>query len=478
MNAMPPGIRRTTPKVLSTLEADGSRRWLKPRLSHGPHYVRRRRVAIFLIVLFTALPFVRIGGQPALLLDVIERRFTILGTTFFATDGTLVGLLVVAIFLTIFLLTTLFGRVWCGYACPQTVYLEFVYRPIERFFDRWAARGKDEGPAPLSIGLRVLRFAVWFAVSAFLANTFLAYFVGVDRLAEWITRSPLEHPGSFAVMAVTTILMLVDFTFFREQLCTLTCPYGRFQSVMFDRATRIVAYDAKRGEPRAKFRADEPRRAGDCIDCRACVATCPTGIDIRDGLQMECVACTQCIDACDAIMAKIGRPPGLVRNASLEELEGAPRRWLRPRIFVYLALITLVASALWISIARRASVDAVFLRTQSTPYRETAEGEIDCPIRMHVANRTSAPRTVRLRVVTAGLLEGGPATFELKPYENVTIDRSVVVPRDSFASGRAPLELAVELDSGEVVTLEKTLVGPLGAAPAPRVPPEPGEVRR
>lgn len=465
MNAMPPGTTRGKPKVLSTLEADGSRRWLKPRLSHGPNYVRRRGIAAFLILVFTGLPFLRIDGQPAFLLDVLERRFTVFGTTFFATDGTLVGLLVVAIFLTIFLLTTLFGRVWCGYACPQTVYLEFVYRPVERFFDRLAARDSTEGPVRLSIGLRVIRFIVWLAISAFLANTFLAYFVGIDRLAVWITRSPLEHPGSFAVMAVTTILMLVDFTFFREQLCTLTCPYGRFQSVMFDRATRIVAYDAKRGEPRAKIRADGTHEGGDCIDCRACVATCPTGIDIRDGLQMECVACTQCIDACDSIMAKIGRPAGLVRNASLEELEGKPRRWLRPRIFVYLALIAGAVSALSILIASRGSIDAVFLRTQSTPYRETSDGTIDCPIRLRLANRTASAQSVRLVLGSSGSIEGGPRAVELGAYEIVSIDRSIVLPKSAFSMGRASLELRIESGPGESVLLEKTLIGPLGVGP-------------
>ncbi len=467
MNSMPPSLLRKPPQVLSTLNADGSRRWLKPRLSHGKHFVRRRMVAWFLLLLFTILPFLKIHGAPVLLLDLANRRFTLLGTPFLATDGPLIGLLVVGIFLTIFLLTTLFGRVWCGYACPQTVYLEFVYRPIERFFDRL-----HKTPGPLPAALRGARFIVWSVVSLFLANTFLAYFVGVETLAHWMTQSPFQHPGSFLVMAITTILMMVDFVFFREQMCTLTCPYGRFQSVMFDRATRIIGYDKGRGEPRAKLHkaaegATTPAMpAGDCIDCNACVTTCPTGIDIRNGIQMECVACAQCIDACNSIMTKVNRPLGLIRYASIEELEVGKRRYLRPRVFVYLVLIALVFGLLGTWLGKREPIDVVFQRTRATPFRITESGEIECPLQLHLSNRTAEAQTIRIEIASVGKLEGGEANLELEPFGVAVLDRAIIVPRSVFHDGRAPLALRFALGNGDIVVREKTLVGPMGDEPA------------
>ena len=320
-----PGVNDSE-QILSTLRADGSRRWLKPRLSPGRWLNRRRALGYALIALFVVLPHVRIAGKPALLLDVAHRQFTFFGTTLYPTDTFLLALLLLIVFLSLFFLTALFGRVWCGWACPQTVYLELVFRPIERFFE--GAPGKK---TKAGAWRRPAKIAVYVLLAFALAHTFLSYFVGTDALRVWMTRSPLEHPISFLIVAGVTGLMLFDFGFFREQLCIVACPYGRMQSVMLDKDSLIIGYDRLRGEPRGKMRKKpkgdvhletvEPER-GDCIDCHMCVTTCPTGIDIRDGLQLECVNCTQCIDACDSIMHKIGKPRGLIRYSSQRMLEG------------------------------------------------------------------------------------------------------------------------------------------------------------
>ena len=340
--------------VLSTLNEDGSRRWIHPKVAKGSLWRARLFLAWGLIAIFTALPWLRIGGKPLILLDLMTRNFTFFGTTFRPTETLLLALLMLSIFITIFLLTALYGRVWCGWGCPQTVYMEFVYRPIERLV-LGHAYGKRTGIPAVR---RIVLWMIYLVVSAHLANTFLAYFVGTDRLVGWTLRSPAEHPVAFVVFAVTVIAMMFDFTFFREQMCTIVCPYGRFQSALLDRDSLIVGYNRDRGEPRA---AAAQRRelvsqgglVGDCIACTKCVQVCPTGIDIREGLQLECVACAQCIDACDEVMDKIGRPRGLVAYTTQRKQQGRERKGSRYRPWIYPLLLAATVTGLVTQLAER-----------------------------------------------------------------------------------------------------------------------------
>src|SRR6187399_1197296 len=374
-------------RVLPTLNADGTRNRIRPRLYQGPLLSKRRWVAWALVVLFVGLPFVKIGGKPAIFLDVVHREFSLFGHTFLATDGVLLMLLMLTIFAAVFWTTALVGRAWCGWGCPQTVYMEFLFRPIERLFE-----GKRENQLRLDrAGLGVRRVAknvVFLLVAFVLANVFLSYFVGARTLLAWMTLSPLEHWSPFVVVGVTTALVFLDFAYFREQMCTVVCPYARIQSVLLDKSSLIVGYDERRGEPRSRGKSTPG--SGDCIDCSACVRACPTGIDIRQGLQLECIACAQCIDACDSIMTRVNKPLGLIRYGTQRGLlEGVKARiGLRPRVLVYPTILAVSVLGLVLMGSPRAAEVSV-LRGLGAPY--TLSGTtVRNQLRIKIENRTGA----------------------------------------------------------------------------------------
>lgn len=478
--------------VLSTLNRDGTRRWLRPRVSQGAFLRARQAVAYGLILVFTLVPFLKIGGRPVLLLDVVRREFSFLGVTFLPTDTILLALLMLAVFVGIFLVTALLGRAWCGWACPQTVYMEFVYRPIERLVEGTLGRGGRRAAAataPRAI-LKVLLYSV---VSFYLANTFLAYFVPVEELLEWVRRSPLEHPGSFGLVLVTTGAMLFNFAYFREQTCVLACPYGRFQSVLLDRNSLIISYDPARGEPRAKGRrarseermqekarladaelrlphserrspeATALRAPGDCVDCGLCVITCPTGIDIRDGLQMECVACAQCIDACDDVMRRVGLPTGLIRYTSQGALAGGSARTLRPRVLTYGAILAVLITAMLLAARGAAEPEVKVLRGPGLPFTRMPDGLIANNLRLRIQNRTD--QTLRFSVDAVDAPAGTQLDFDAERLE-VAAGRAreepllIRIPPEALHDGKCAVQLRVSAGERFSMTISYRLLGP------------------
>jgi cytochrome c oxidase accessory protein FixG len=446
-------------RVLPTLNSDGTRRWIRPRLYPGPKWRARRIVAWLLMVTFVALPWLRFGGRPLVLLDIGRREFVLFGRTFLPTDGVLLMLLLLAIFVAVVLVTALVGRAWCGWACPQTVYMEFLYRPIERLFE-----GKRERQLELDRKgpnfRRVAKNVVFFGISVLLGNAFLAYFVGTDALLRWVARSPYEHPTPFLVMAAVSALTFFDFAYFREQMCTVACPYARLQSVLLDRRSLIVGYDVARGEPRSKGKAKPG--SGDCIDCRACVVACPTGIDIRQGLQLECIACTQCADACDSIMDRIKKPRGLIRYAAQESLEsGRPSRIARPRVLVYAVLFVALLVALVATARAREASEVTILRGIGAPF-EMREGQSVNQIRVKVRNRAGEARRFRIELLDA------PGARLIAPENPLAVARdeqrstSVFVMADprSLPNGRRKVRFRVTDDEGFSLIVPYQLLGP------------------
>ena len=448
-------------KVLSTLNRDGSRRWIDPKLSRGRFLKRRRVVAWSLIAVFNLIPILRMNGKPLILLDVPSREFTFFGRTFLPTDSFLLMLLLFSIFVGIFLLTAALGRVWCGWGCPQTVYMEHLYRPLERWIENVGLRRGRAGVETPGVR-KAAKTGIFLIISAFLANTFLAYFVGWDSLLTWMSRSPADHPGPFAIMAAVTALMFLDFSWFREQTCIVACPYGRFQSVLLDRHSLIVGYDKNRGEPRGRLTRDEERKNGDCIDCRMCVATCPTGIDIRDGLQMECIHCTQCIDACDGVMDRIGLPRGLVRYSSQAELETGVKKLARPRLLLYSTILLVMMGALTTSLVGKSSADITLLRGLGAPFTILPSGSVSNQIRIKIANRTRETRTYGFELLAGEGIElvAPENPLEVDAGETGMTAAFLTAPPDVFVEGE--LAIRIRFFDGEDVDIEKQyrLLGP------------------
>ncbi|MCC9641487.1 cytochrome c oxidase accessory protein CcoG [Rhodopirellula sp. JC740] len=458
--------------VLSTLEADGSRRWLRPKLSMGEWWKRRRVVAYVLMVVFVAIPHLRVNGKPLILLDIAAREFTILGKTFYPTDTLVLALFMLSVFVSIVLITAITGRAWCGWACPQTVYMEFLFRPIDRFFEGTKGKGGKpaQGVSPL---WQIARLGVYLLLCMFLAHTFLAYFVGTERLAQWVRTSPIEHPSAFLVMAGTTGLMLFDFLFFREQLCLIACPYGRFQSVMLDEQSKIVAYDPVRGEPRIKGKRTHDdqsgqdtvrgKPAGDCVDCHQCVVVCPTGIDIRDGLQMECINCTQCIDACDDVMKKVGKPLGLIRYSSQDAIARKPKKLLRARTIIYPIILVGVFSGLAMAISSKSGFDARILRGRGAPFTLMGAKEVSNAFNVRLVNRTGEEQTYHLASlhdeVEVEIIDEDKLT--LPPGESTLLPIRLNFPSYlTLNDGNESIELQVSDQSDNERTLSIKVLGP------------------
>ncbi|MEO8000017.1 MAG: cytochrome c oxidase accessory protein CcoG, partial [Gemmatimonadaceae bacterium] len=358
----------------------------------------------------------------------------------------------------IFLLTAFFGRAWCGWACPQTVYLEFLFRPIGRWFDHGYSGARNlDAQHKWWTPRRIAKYVTFFLLALFVSHTMLAFFVGTTDLYRWMTHSPAEHPTAFLLVTLFTGAVWFNFTYFREQTCLIVCPYGRWQAALIDTQSVIVGYDYSRGEPRELGTKNRSALAGDCIDCGACVQTCPTGIDIRNGLQMECVHCTQCIDACDSIMEKVGKPKGLIRYSSQDALAGKARKLLRLRTVLYPAVLIILLGGLTAAMILKAPADITVLRGLDGPFTEEADGRISNQIRVKITNRRGVAEQYRIVVEHAGSPVVAASDFVVVVPENpmsieagATRETSIFVllPRTAFENGQRMIQLRVTDNEG------------------------------
>lgn len=363
-----PKHKNPTRDALTSVNKDGSHFIIHPSDVSGRFTSWRRIVAYTLILFFIAMPWIEIGGHPALFFNVPGRRFHLFGATLSFQDTWLLFFALSGTAFSLFFITALWGRIWCGWGCPQTVYLEHVYRRLERWIDGDGPARKrlQNGPwTPEKIFKRVLKHGLYLVVSFLIAHIFLAYFVSLPGLWERMTTAPADHWTSFLFVFAFTTILYGNFAFFREQLCIIICPYGRFQSALIDSHSKNVAYDANRGDPPGR---PTDADAGDCIACKRCIQVCPTGIDIRQGLQLECIGCAACIDACDTVMDKLERPRGLIRYASEEELAGRRTRWIRFRTIFYSIMMLIGAGVASFAFTSVDPINVTVTRMSGSPY--------------------------------------------------------------------------------------------------------------
>ena len=461
---------------IPTVDEHGKRIWIYPRKPPTGKtaatgtinwYRLRTYFSWFLLALMVAGPFIRIGGNPLLMFNIVERRFSIFGRMFWPQDLNIFAVFMVTAFIMIVLGTAVFGRIWCGWACPQTVLMEMVFRKIEYFFEGDPAGQKKLTKMPWNgekIRKRGLKLAVFFLISFFVANWLLMYIIGSEAWITLVTDDPRRHIKGLVFILIFTFVFFMIFARFREQACTFICPYGRFQSVMLDTNSLVVAYDHVRGEGRGKAgkgkRSPEERAAaglGDCIDCKACVAVCPTGIDIRNGIQMECVNCTNCIDACNKIMQQMDRPFGLVRYASERGIEERKKWCFTPRLALYCGIVVVLGGFLVFLLGNHRNVEVNMVRVPGSMATEMPDGTISNLYSAKLLNKTAFDQSVTMellepegRIDIIGDLKAGPQETG-KTTVMVLLPKADVKPKQL-------LRIAVRKDGEQLQTLESSFL--------------------
>ena len=429
---------------VATIDEDGKRTWIYPKKPKGKYYNYRTWLSYVLLFLMFAGPFMRVNSQPVLLLNILERKFIILGMAFWPQDFHLFVIAMITGVVAILLFTSIFGRLFCGWVCPQTVFMEMLFRKIEYFIEGDASNQRKLDRQALNIEKifkKTIKHVIFFALSFLIGNTLLAYIIGSDELIHIITDPINSHMQGLMVMMLFSLAFYYVFSQFREQACTMVCPYGRFQSVLLDDRSIVISYDFVRGEPRGKLEKHPNSEKGDCIDCGHCIDVCPTGIDIRNGTQLECVNCTACMDACDNIMTKIGREPNLIRYASSYGIETGETKIMTSRAYGYSAILIILIAVLSLLLFTRSDVEASILRAAGSLYYELPSKVI---------------RNLYTVIVVIKTFDVMPIRFELaEPEGNIVIQgNAIIVEPQQIGKG----QFFVDLKHQELTGYRTTIV--------------------
>lgn len=456
---------------LATADKQGHRQWVYPRKVDGKWFVRRTHLSWLLLGVMFIGPFIQINGNPLLMINIVERRFSILGQIFWPQDVAIFAVAMLLFLTGIVIFTTAFGRLWCGWTCPQTVLMEMVFRKLEYLIEGDSAQQKalDAGPwNQTKILKKVGKHALFFGLSFLISNWLLSYIIGLEGLLTIVVDNPRNHVTGLSFMMLFTGVFYLIFARFREQACTFICPYGRFQSAMLDENSMIVAYDYKRGEKRGRAQRAQTtanRKAegfGDCVSCNQCVSVCPTGIDIRNGLQMECVNCTACIDACDKVMGKLGWEKGLIRYASLNTIEGRKPFRFTARMGGYMAVLGALIALFLVLIFTRTVVDCTLLRAPGGLFQVNTDGRISNLYTLKVVNKSRREMPLQLKLEGAGgeLKLMGSEQF-IVPKENLAqTSVLILLDRGALTGAKTKIKVGVYIGGKRIDTLNTAFIGP------------------
>jgi cytochrome c oxidase accessory protein FixG len=453
---------------LATVDEKGRRKWIFAQRPGGKFYNIRTWVSWGFFAIFFALPFIRVNGRPLFLFNIPEAKFIIFGKVFWPQDFFIFGLTMITFIVFIILFTAAFGRLFCGWVCPQTIFMEMLFRKVEWLIEGDAAKQRLLKNAPWNankISRKLTKHVLFFLLSFIIGNFFLSYIIGIDQLKKMISEPVTEHFGGFMAMVTFSGVFYAVYAFFREQVCTVICPYGRLQGVLLDRNSMIVAYDYKRGEPRGKFKKAKVATigTGDCIDCFQCVKVCPTGIDIRNGTQMECVGCTACIDACDKMMEATGRPTGLVRYASENGIANGEKLHYTTRMQFYTALLFALAGLLTTLLMTRKDVDGTVIRAAGILYQERGNDSVSNLYNIKVINKTvhDIPVTLRLENLPGQIIEAEGRAIMLPKEGQGRGSFFVVLPSTLIRDRKIKLKIGLYEGDKRITTLATNFMGPI-----------------
>ena len=449
---------------IATVDAKGKRRWIFAQKPKGKFYSIRSYVSWFFFILFVSLPFIYIDGRPLFLFNIVKARFIIFGQVFWPQDFFIFGIIMITFIVFIILFTAAFGRLFCGWVCPQTIFMEMLFRKLEYLIEGDAAHQKLLAAGPWTtekITRKATKHIVFYLLAFIIANLFLAYIIGVKDLWAMILQ-PSQNIGTIASLMVFSFVFYAVYAFFREQVCTVICPYGRLQGVLLDKNSMVVAYDYKRGEDRKKFNHKEQRSAGDCIDCFQCVKVCPTGIDIRNGTQMECVGCTACMDACNHMMERVGFKKGLVRYASENGIANHEKLRYTRRMKMYTVLLIVLTGLLTSLLVTRKDITATVMRTPGLLYQEKGADSISNLYNIKVVNKTveDIPLTVKLEDAN-GTVQLVGNSIHVKKEGQGAGSFFITLPKDRITQRKTVLQVGLYQGDKKIDVVKTSFLGPL-----------------